>query len=45
MPNERVLLSVADSQAKTDESAVKIILGCTAETRQPQAIDVTQSYA
>jgi hypothetical protein len=43
--NERVLLSVADCQAKTDESAVIIILGCTAETRQPQAIEVTQSYS
>jgi len=39
-----VLLSVADCQAKTDESAVKIILGCTAETRQPRALEVTQSY-
>jgi hypothetical protein len=45
VPNERVLLSVADCQAKTDESAVIIILGCTAETRQPQAIEVTQSYS
>jgi len=38
--NETVLLAVADCQAKTDESAKIIILGCTAETRQPQAIEV-----
>jgi hypothetical protein len=38
--NETVLLAVADCQAKTDESVEIIILGCAAETRQPQAIEV-----
>jgi len=37
--NETVLLAMAHCQAKTDESAEIIILGCTAETRQPQAIE------
>jgi len=37
--NETVLLAMADCQAKTDESAEIIILGCTAETRQPRAIE------
>ena len=37
--NEIVLLAMADCQAKTDESAEIIILSCTAETLQPQAIE------
>jgi len=37
--NETVLLAMADCQAKTDESAEIIILGCTAETRQPQSFE------
>jgi hypothetical protein len=37
--NETVFLAMADCQAKTDESAEIIILSCTAETRQPQAIE------
>jgi Asp/Glu/hydantoin racemase len=37
--NETVLLAMAHCQAKTDKSAEIIILGCTAETRQPQAIE------
>jgi len=37
--NETVLLAMADCQAKTDESAEMIILGCTAETSQPRAIE------
>jgi len=37
--NVTVLLAMADCQAKTDESAEIIILSCTAETRQPQAIE------
>jgi hypothetical protein len=37
--NETVLLAMADCQAKTDESAEILILGCTAETRQPRAIE------
>jgi hypothetical protein len=36
---ETVLLAMADCQAKTDESAEIIILGCTAETRQPQSFE------
>jgi tRNA A37 methylthiotransferase MiaB len=44
MHNETVLLAMADCQAKTDESAEIIILGCTAETRQPQAVEAIQSY-
>jgi len=31
---------MADCQTKTDESAEIIILSCTAETRQPQAIEL-----
>ena len=38
--NETVLLAVADCQRTSDESAEILILGCTAETRQPQAIEV-----
>jgi len=37
--NVTVLLAMADCQAKTDESAEIIILSCTAETLQPQAIE------
>jgi len=37
--NETVLLAMADCQAKTDESAEIIILGCTVETLQPRAIE------
>jgi len=42
--NVTVLLAMADCQAKTDESAEIIILGCTAETLQPRAIGAIQSY-
>jgi len=41
--NETVLLAMAHCQAHTDESAEIIILGCTAETLQPQAIEAIQS--
>jgi len=39
MDNETVLLAMAHCQAKTDESAGIIILGCNAETLHPQAIE------
>jgi len=39
MANETVLLAMAYCQAKTDEYAEIIILGYTAETLQPRAIE------
>jgi len=42
--NETVLLAMADYQENTDESAEIIILSCTDETLQPQAIGAIQSY-
>lgn len=37
--NENVLLAMADCMTNTDKSAEIIILSCTAETLQPQAIE------
>ena len=37
--DETVLLAMAHCQRTSDESAEIIILSCTAETRQPQAIE------
>jgi hypothetical protein len=43
--NDRVLLALADSQTKSDKSAVAKLINCQLLHRPAQASEATQSYA